>query len=109
MISLLLVFGSQTPLYGLFRELPLGASFRLPDRFLVLLSLALAIGAACGFDRLLGAIPGATPILMGWTAAMNSIDLVALAFATAVLVMIPGAALGRTMRRIVCHLVAPQA
>ena len=52
-VSLLLVFGSQTPLYGVFRALPLGASFRLPDRFVVLFALAVAIGASCGFDTLL--------------------------------------------------------
>jgi hypothetical protein len=53
LVSLLLCFGSQTPLYAAYRELPLASVFRLPDRFVLLLSLAIALGAARGFDRLL--------------------------------------------------------
>jgi hypothetical protein len=57
LVSLLLCFGSQTPLYAAYRALPLGSVFRLPDRFALLLSLALALGAARGFDRLLPSPP----------------------------------------------------
>jgi hypothetical protein len=52
-LAVLLCFGSQTPLYAAYRALPLGSVFRLPDRFTTLLSLAVALGAARGFDRLL--------------------------------------------------------
>ncbi len=52
-VAVLLCFGSQTPLYAAYRSLPLAAVFRLPDRFTMLLSLAIALGAARGFDRLL--------------------------------------------------------
>jgi hypothetical protein len=52
-VAVLLCFGSQTPLYAAYRALPLGSVFRLPDRFTTLLSLAVALGAARGFDRLL--------------------------------------------------------
>jgi len=52
-LAVLLCFGSQTPLYAAYRALPLGSVFRLPDRFMSLLSLAVALGAARGFDRLL--------------------------------------------------------
>lgn len=54
LLSLGLVFGSATPLFDAYRVLPLAATFRMPDRFLYTLSLAIALGAACGFDRLLG-------------------------------------------------------
>jgi hypothetical protein len=53
LLAVLLCFGSQTPLYAVYRELPLGSVFRLPDRFVTLLSLAVALGAARGFDRVL--------------------------------------------------------
>lgn len=49
--SLLLCFGSLTPVYALYRELPLGSTFRLPDRFIFLFGFALALVAAKGFDR----------------------------------------------------------
>ena len=58
-LSVVLVFGSQTPLYAAYRALPLGSVFRLPDRFALLLSLAVALGAARGFDRLLPSPPPA--------------------------------------------------
>ncbi len=61
-VSILLVFGSQTPLYTAYRALPLGSVFRLPDRFTLLLSLAVALGAARGFDRLLPSPPPAAPL-----------------------------------------------
>jgi hypothetical protein len=54
LLSLLLCFGSSTPLYALYRVLPLGSSFRLPDRFVFLFSFGLALTAAAGLDRLLG-------------------------------------------------------
>jgi hypothetical protein len=59
LVSLLLCFGSQTPLYAAYRALPLASVFRLPDRFVLLLSLAVALGAARGFDRLLPSPPPA--------------------------------------------------
>jgi hypothetical protein len=59
-VALALCFGSQTPLYAAYRHLPLASVFRLPDRFLTLFALAIALGAARGFDRLLpAAAPGA--------------------------------------------------
>lgn len=61
-VSVLLCFGSQTPLYAAYRALPLGSVFRLPDRFTLLLSLALSLGAARGFDRLLPSPPRAAPL-----------------------------------------------
>lgn len=54
-LSLLLCFGSATPLYDVYRVLPLGSSFRLPDRFVYLFAFGLALVAAAGFDRVLDA------------------------------------------------------
>lgn len=51
LVALLLCFGSQTPLYAAYRLLPLGSVFRLPDRFVYLFSLAIALLAARGLDR----------------------------------------------------------
>jgi hypothetical protein len=51
-LSVLLCFGSQTPLYAAYRAIPLGAIFRLPDRFVFALSLAVSMLAAGGFDRI---------------------------------------------------------
>jgi hypothetical protein len=51
-LAVLLSFGSQTPLYAAYRALPLGATFRLPDRFVFLFSFGLSLGAASGFDRI---------------------------------------------------------
>jgi hypothetical protein len=53
LLALLLCFGSQTPLYAAYRTLPLGASFRLPDRFVFLFSFGFALVAASGLDRLI--------------------------------------------------------
>jgi hypothetical protein len=53
LLSLLLCFGSSTPLYAAYRTLPLGSTFRLPDRFVYLFSFGLALTAAAGLDRLL--------------------------------------------------------
>jgi hypothetical protein len=50
-LSLVLCFGSQTPLYAAYRAIPLGAVFRLPDRFVFALSIAVAMLAAGGFER----------------------------------------------------------
>jgi hypothetical protein len=55
LLAVLLCFGTQTPLYAAYRALPLGAIFRLPDRFVFLFSLGFALVAAGGLDRLLGA------------------------------------------------------
>ena len=54
-LAVLLCFGSQTPLYAAYRALPLGATFRLPDRFVFLFSFGLSLGAASGFDRIFAA------------------------------------------------------
>jgi hypothetical protein len=47
-----IALGSATPLYAAYRALPLAGVFRLPDRALWLLALAVALGAARGFDLL---------------------------------------------------------
>jgi hypothetical protein len=52
LLTLLLCFGSLTPLYDAYRALPLGSTFRLPDRFLYLFSLGFVLVAAAGLDRL---------------------------------------------------------
>jgi len=54
-LAVLLCFGSQTPLYAAYRTLPLGATFRLPDRFVFLFSFGLSLVAASGFDRIFAA------------------------------------------------------
>ncbi len=55
LLTLLLCFGSLTPLYDAYRALPLGSTFRLPDRFIYLFSLGFALVAAAGLDRLIEA------------------------------------------------------
>ena len=54
-LAVVLCFGSQTPLYAAYRALPLGATFRLPDRFVFLLSFGLSLLTASGFDRVFAA------------------------------------------------------
>ncbi len=53
LLALVLCLGSQTPVYAAYRALPLGAIFRLPDRFIFLLSLGVSLVAAGGLDQLL--------------------------------------------------------
>jgi hypothetical protein len=53
LLAVVLCFGSQTPLYAAYRALPLGTTFRLPDRFVFLFSFGLALVAASGLDRLI--------------------------------------------------------
>jgi hypothetical protein len=53
LLAFVLCFGSQTPLYAAYRGLPLGAAFRLPDRFVYLFSFGFALVAASGLDRLI--------------------------------------------------------
>jgi hypothetical protein len=52
LISLTLIFGSQTPAYAMYAQLPLGNVFRLPDRFVFLFSVGVAMLAGFGLDRL---------------------------------------------------------
>ncbi|MCH2170884.1 YfhO family protein [Myxococcota bacterium] len=59
----LLILGSQTPLFEFYRTLPLGSTFRLPDRFIFPLSLAVAVGAGCGLDAVLKRRDQGTPTL----------------------------------------------
>jgi hypothetical protein len=55
LVSLVISFGSHTPLYGfLYRHLPLFNKFRVPVMIILLFQLALALGAAWGWSRLLG-------------------------------------------------------
>ena len=55
LVSLAISFGSHTPLYGfLYRHLPLFNKFRVPVMIILLFQLALALGAAWGWSRLLG-------------------------------------------------------
>ena len=79
----LLCFGSQTPLYAAYRALPLGSVFRLPDRFTLLLSLAVALGAARGFDRLLPS-PAPPDRLRALTPALVAAALLAAALGWAI-------------------------
>jgi len=54
LVSIVISFGSHTPLYGfLYRHLPLFNKFRVPVMIIVLFQLALALGAAWGWTRLL--------------------------------------------------------
>jgi hypothetical protein len=54
LVSLAISFGSHTPLYGLlYRHLPLFNKFRVPVMIILLFQLALALGAAWGWSRLL--------------------------------------------------------
>jgi hypothetical protein len=53
LLAIVLCFGSQTPVYAAYRALPLGAAFRLPDRFVFLFSLGFALVAASGLDRVI--------------------------------------------------------
>ncbi len=55
LLAVALCFGSQTLLYAAYRALPLGATFRLPDRFIFLFAFGIALLAASGLDRLLTA------------------------------------------------------
>ncbi len=50
--SLTLIFGLQTPAYAIYSQLPLGNVFRLPDRFVFLFSVGVALLAGFGLDRL---------------------------------------------------------
>jgi hypothetical protein len=50
--SLMLILGSQTPAYSVYTHLPLGNVFRLPDRFVFLFSIGVALLAGFGLDRL---------------------------------------------------------
>lgn len=50
LLSLLLALGSLTPVYGLFRLLPLFDKFRSPERILIIYTLAIAILASYGFE-----------------------------------------------------------
>ncbi len=55
LVSLAISFGSHTPLYGfLYRHLPLFNKFRVPVMIILLFQLALALGAAWGWSRLMG-------------------------------------------------------
>lgn len=67
--SLLLVFGSQTPAYAWYAALPLASVFRLPDRFVFLFAIALALLAGFGLDRLLGRRHGRTTVPLAGLAA----------------------------------------
>jgi hypothetical protein len=52
-ISIVLAFGIYTPVYPFLRDhLPLIASFRFPVKYLVAFSMAIAAGAAAGWDLL---------------------------------------------------------
>ncbi len=55
-VSVAISFGSHTPVYGfLYRHLPLFNKFRVPVMIILLFQLALALGAAWGWTRLLAA------------------------------------------------------
>ncbi len=54
LLTLLLAFGKNFPLYYLFYQLPLVGNIRNPNKFLQIFQLALAILAAYGLDALLG-------------------------------------------------------
>jgi hypothetical protein len=51
-------FGAYTPAYAAFRDhVPLFGSFRFPVKYIVVASMALAAGVACGWDALAGRQP----------------------------------------------------
>ncbi|MBU1693087.1 MAG: hypothetical protein KKC51_03900 [Verrucomicrobia bacterium] len=55
LVTLLLSFGKHFPLYAVFYQLPVINNIRNPNKFLQVFQLAVAILAACGFDRVLSA------------------------------------------------------
>jgi hypothetical protein len=57
-VSIVLAFGVYTPVYPFLRDhLPIIASFRFPVKYLVVFSMAVAAGAAAGWDLLSRATP----------------------------------------------------
>lgn len=61
-LSLLFGLGEQTPLYPVLYHLPLFSLFRIPGRFLFLMSFALAILAAITFDHLIQSVRSAVGV-----------------------------------------------
>lgn len=60
-VSVILAFGAYTPIYPVLREyVPLLGSFRFPVKYLVVTAMAVAAGAAAGWDALARA-EGPTP------------------------------------------------
>lgn len=57
-LGLLVSFPNALPVYGWLRELPLLGDFRFPYRYRLLTTLALAVGAGLGAERLRGWIAG---------------------------------------------------
>ncbi|MGH7731180.1 MAG: hypothetical protein ACRENJ_08025, partial [Candidatus Eiseniibacteriota bacterium] len=83
LVSLVISFGSHTPIYGfLYRHLPLFNKFRVPVMIILLFQLAVALGAAWGWSRLLGergspARPALTGRVLIAVAALLTLALVA--------------------------------
>jgi hypothetical protein len=58
-VSLIAAFGAYTPLYPILRDhVPLVGSFRFPVKYLVVAAMAVAAGAAAGWDALVRPMPG---------------------------------------------------
>jgi hypothetical protein len=66
-VSLVLAFGKYTPVYAFLRDhLPLLGSFRFPVKYLIVVSMAVAAGAAAGWDALVRRVE--TPEISAWIA-----------------------------------------
>ena len=85
LVSIVISFGSHTPVYGfLYRHLPLFNKFRVPVMIILLFQLAVALGAAWGWTRLLRERGGkrdplTTRVLIGLGALLGLILVVGVA------------------------------
>jgi len=60
-VSIVLAFGMYTPIYPFLQaHVPVLGSFRFPVKYLVVLSMAVAAGAAAGWETIAGAAAGTT-------------------------------------------------
>jgi hypothetical protein len=64
--ALIGAFGVYTPIYPFLRDhLPVLSSFRFPVKYLVVMGMAVAAGAAAGWDALAGTREGLSPVRVG--------------------------------------------
>jgi hypothetical protein len=94
-LAAVLCLGSQTPLYAAYRLLPLGATFRLPDRFVFLFAFGVALVAAAGFDRVFS---GRLSFGAGWR-ALSPIVLALLGMGMVLTLVLDGRWMAAGLRR----------